>query len=158
VNSATDSFPSPICYSAASYNNGTSQCIFSPDDMKLLAWTRQDNSRCFSVSEMTTTQQNNQQSLQSCHFMNCNKHQGRNSPYFGALVQVKNQGTFYFMSTRNNNFSNRSQKNVIVAAPNPAATPGAIAGYAIAGVVIVGAGVAGFVFYKRKSTGSLLKR
>jgi len=40
------------------------------------------------------------------------------TPYFdGGLQQCKNPGVYYYMSTRNNNFSNRSQKGTIVVLP-----------------------------------------
>lgn len=39
--------------------------------------------------------------------------------YFdGGLIQMNNPGTFSYMSTRNNQFSNRSQKGMIVVNPN----------------------------------------
>jgi hypothetical protein len=40
------------------------------------------------------------------------------SPYFdGGLQRMNNVGTFYYMSTRNNNFTNRSQKGTIIVSP-----------------------------------------
>ncbi len=42
---------------------------------------------------------------------NCAKLNGVNHPYFDATpVKLRSTGTFYYMSTRNNNFSNRGQK------------------------------------------------
>jgi len=40
------------------------------------------------------------------------------SPYFdGGLIKMNSTGSFFFMSTRNNNFSNRSQKGSITVLP-----------------------------------------
>jgi hypothetical protein len=70
-------------------------------------------------------------------------------PYFdGGLIQMNLTGTFYYMSSRNNNFTNRSQKGVIV-------VDNLLPTWAIA-VVCVGAfsflgsaGVAGAMFYAK---------
>jgi hypothetical protein len=54
---------------------------------------------------------------------NCAKLSGAPSPYFdGGLTKLGKPGRFTYMSTRNNNFSNRSQKGYIVVgkADNPA--------------------------------------
>jgi hypothetical protein len=46
---------------------------------------------------------------------NCMKLGGAPSPYFDAgLMKMKVTGRFAYMSTRNNNFSNRSQKGLII--------------------------------------------
>jgi len=46
---------------------------------------------------------------------NCAKLGGAKTPYFDAgLVQMRAGGKFYVISTRNNNFSNRAQRGIIV--------------------------------------------
>lgn len=48
---------------------------------------------------------------------NCMKLNDAPAYFNGGLIQVNTEGTFYYMSTRNNNFSNRSQKGVLVVHP-----------------------------------------
>jgi len=46
---------------------------------------------------------------------NCSKLNANPTGYFdGGLVRMNRTGTFHYMSTRNNNFSNRGQKGVII--------------------------------------------
>jgi len=47
------------------------------------------------------------------------------NPYFdGGLVQMNNEGTFKYMSTRNNHFTNRDQKGAIIVGGNTGFTTG----------------------------------
>jgi hypothetical protein len=70
-------------------------------------------------------------------------------PYFdGGLIEMTKTGTFYFMSTRNNNFSNRTQKGVLIVSP-------LLEGWAIA-LIVIGAvvfasvaSIGGLFFYSR---------
>ncbi|KAI8852153.1 hypothetical protein BC829DRAFT_414727 [Chytridium lagenaria] len=118
--------------------------MFDQETLSRLAWQDQNSSLCFNVTEMLTTQAQNQQDPQSCHFLNQAK------AYFTHMARVTGPGVMYYMSTRNNNFSNRSQKGVIIADANGLSV-GAIAGIAIGSVAGVGAMVAaGLMVYKRK--------
>jgi len=80
--------------------------------------------------------------IQNCFKLNANSAQ-----YFdGGPVQMKTAGTYYYMSTRNNNFSNRSQKGIIFVEPLLPVWGVAIA--SIGAVGFVGAsGVAGAAYY-----------
>ncbi|KAJ3219468.1 hypothetical protein HDU67_000879 [Dinochytrium kinnereticum] len=121
-----------------------SPTIFDAETLSRLAWQDQNSTQCFNVTEMVTTQAQNQQDPRSCHFLNQAK------AYFSHLAVVRNAGVMYYMATRNNNFSNRSQKAVIIADANGLSV-GAIAGIAIGTVAGVGAMVAaGLMIYKRK--------
>lgn len=66
-------------------------------------------------------------------------------------------GTHYFMSTRNNNFSNRENKGVITVTQ---VTKSPLSGAAVAGisvavsVVVIGAAVGGVIFYAKKNPNS----
>ncbi|KAI8810892.1 hypothetical protein BJ742DRAFT_851550 [Cladochytrium replicatum] len=108
--------------------------IFAADVLSTLAYINQN--KCFSVSDMVTTQAQNQQDTRSCHFLN-----GALTPYFDLLAPIMNSGVFYYMSTRNNAFSNRAQKGVIIATepPTPVAVQAAIGGGVFAGLGLAGA-------------------
>jgi hypothetical protein len=115
--------------------------IFSQQDLYKLAWIDQKN--CFDVLNMTTNQKNNQDDVKSCHFLN-----GALSPYYNQLAQVTSTGTMYYVSSRNNNFSNRSQKGVIIS--EPVVSPVAAAGITMGSIVFVGSAVGIFFFLKRR--------
>jgi len=65
---------------------------------------------------------------------NCAKLNAAPNYFNGGLVRVEKSGEFYYMSTRNNNFSNRSQKGTITVAA-------ALPNWAL-GLIGVGGGVA----------------
>jgi hypothetical protein len=69
--------------------------------------------------------------------------------YFdGGLIKMENTGTFYYMSSRNHNFSNRDQKGIIHI--DPLFPIWAIALLAIGGALFLGSGgVAGAMFYAK---------
>jgi hypothetical protein len=69
--------------------------------------------------------------------------------FSGALVKMSEPSTYYYMSTRNNNFSNRSQKASIKVRPEWAAWKTAV--IVIGGVAAIGVGAAAgaVVFAKR---------
>lgn len=61
--------------------------------------------------------------------------------YFdGGLIELRRQGTMHFMSTRNNAFSNRSQKMTIIVGPGKRKpnVPGIIVGSVVAALVVAG--------------------
>lgn len=71
---------------------------------------------CKSLKELLEENNNNQDDVdrdpENCMKLNAA------SPYFnGGLVPVNKTGNFYFMSSRNNNFTNRSQKVTIESVP-----------------------------------------
>jgi len=95
---------------------------------------------------------------------NCAKLNATPNTYFqGALVKVWNQGTFHFIGTRNNNFSNRSQKLKVTVGQctQNCGTSNSLSGGAIAGIVIGSAaacGALGFLFYKFGGASTLRSR
>ncbi|KAJ3099427.1 hypothetical protein HDU97_003217 [Phlyctochytrium planicorne] len=125
-------------------NAPVSPAIFDRETLKRLAWQDQNVTNCFNVTDMLTTQAQNQQDPRSCHFLN------QAPAYFSHLATVQGAGVMYYMATRNNNFSNRSQKAVIIADASGLSV-GAIAGIAIGSIAGFGAMVAaGLMVYKRK--------
>merc|ERR1711916_384213 len=103
---------------------------------------------------------------------NCMKLNTARTPYFDAgLVSLQNPGTFTYMSSRNNNFTNRSQKGVIYVRQVSSANGGLNSGdsalgsdaatYSVAlgvGVAAVGAAGAGAYVWAKKNPGSGLAR
>lgn len=100
-----------------------------------------DNSdECFTEEELKI-KKNNQEDRRNCALLNAKK-----DPYYNAgLVQAQRQGTYYLMSTRNNNFSNRRQYMSVEVLENSSNVVGIAVG-TVAGVAAVGA--IGFVAYK----------
>ena len=135
------------------YSINSSASIFSAADTAALAYINQDPQYCYSTQQALTTNANSNQDPKSCHFLNGPRTPGQPympTPYFSKLVQVQAAGTFDYMSSRNNNFSNRSQKATLTATPSGASTAaivGAVIG-TIAGVAIIGG--LGFAFYTGK--------
>ena len=137
----------------------TTTTIFSTTDLAQLAWLGQNPATCYSTTTSLTTAADNDQDPYSCHFLNgVYDSNGMPTAYFSYFATVTSTGTFQFMSSRNNDFSNRSNKATInVGIPNMSA--GAIAGTVIgtvAGVAAVGA--AGFFVVKKKGLMSFSSR
>jgi len=124
-----------------------SMSVFSEEDTAALAWSGQDPSYCLSTQQMLTTSVNDAQNPLSCHFLNGARTEGRTympTAAFSRVVRVERPGTFTYISTRNNNFSNRSQKGVIVAGAAQGLSAGAVVGIVMGtllGVGSVGAAV-----------------
>lgn len=123
--------------------------IFATEDLKALAWIGQDPANCYTTEEMLTTKKNSGQDPKSCHFLN-GPRDGDKQPtaYFSHIAKVVKSGTFQYISSRNNNFTNRSQKATI--STSSGASAGVIAGAtvgAVAGVAAIG-GLA-FLAYKK---------
>jgi len=79
---------------------------------------------------------------------NCGKLNAAPAYFDGGLVKMNSTDTFYYMSTRNNNFSNRGQKAVLTV--KSVLPDWAIAVVAIGGVLFAGSlGVAGAMFYAK---------
>jgi hypothetical protein len=118
--------------------------VFSAVDTSALAWTGQDPLYCLSTQQMLTSAAADAQNPLSCHFLNGARTLGKAympTATFSRIVRVVASGTFQYISTRNNNFSNRSQKGVIVSTDAVGLSAGAIAGIVIAVVGVVVAGV-----------------
>lgn len=83
---------------------------------------------------------------------NCGKLNPVGPEYNAGRIELQNAGTWHFMSTRENNFSNRSHKSQIIVVEGLGA--GEIVGIAAAGIVGVGAiGAAAFMGYKKNKAG-----
>merc|ERR1711916_110855 len=92
----------------------------------------------------------NNQDQADADSQNCMKLNAAKTPYFdGGLVKMNNVGTFQYFSSRNSNFSNRTQKGVIRVKSGSSGGAGTIgslnessstAVYAVVGVAAVGVG------------------
>jgi len=107
-----------------------------------------DDTGCCKTTEQLQTQGNENEDVQNCAKINDPKKQ-----YFdGGLHEIK-AGTYHYFSTRNNNFSNRSQKgSITVKALLP--TWGIVLSGLAAGGFIAAAGMAGVVYYGSTHSGS----
>jgi hypothetical protein len=89
---------------------------------------------------------------------NCGKMNPQQNHVDFGNVQF-NPGTYYYVSTRTNNFSNRSTKGVIVV-NTPGLSAGAIAGITVAAVLVgaVGIGSGVYCYAKKRPSSALAKR
>lgn len=119
--------------------------MFTKEDLVSLAWIDQQD--CYNTTEMLGEKKNEDQDLKSCHFLN-----GAPSPYYSRLVQVKEAGVLHVMSSRNNNFSNRSQRGTLII--ENAISEQVVAGLASAGGILAVGGIAAGVIYYMKRNGA----
>eukprot|EP00479_Gromia_sphaerica_P013268 TRINITY_DN732_c0_g1_i1.p1 TRINITY_DN732_c0_g1~~TRINITY_DN732_c0_g1_i1.p1 ORF type:complete len:192 (+),score=39.60 TRINITY_DN732_c0_g1_i1:190-765(+) len=82
--------------------------------------------------------------------VNCGKLNHAGNILERAIKVKASDGDYYYVDTRNNNFSNRSHKGCFVV--DTSLSGGAIAGIAIAAVFVAG-GITAFAIYKWKSGG-----
>jgi len=102
---------------------------------------------CLTRSEILATNGNNAGNAEQ-DLRNCGKLNAATNYFDGGVLRMNKTGTFFYMSTRNHNFSNRDQKGVVYV-ENLLPT-WAIAVVIVGGVLFVGsAGVAGAMFYAK---------
>jgi hypothetical protein len=106
-----------------------------------------DQTGCLDWETLLAENNNNENSAEQ-DVRNCMKLNAA-EPYFdGGLIQMNKTGTFYYMSSRNNNFTNRSQKGLLQVA-NLLPT-WAIVVVSLGAVTFLGSGgVAGAMFYAK---------
>jgi len=76
-----------------------------------MAFINQDINQCLSMKELAAIPRERRENVKG----NCGKLNAAASPYFnGGLVPMTKVGRFTYMSTRNNNFSNRNHKGVVI--------------------------------------------
>jgi len=95
--------------------SGTGPALF--EDKKLrLRMAMLDQTDCLSYEELLTKNNNNQNNAEQ-DVQNCMKLNAAPQYFDGGLVRMNLTGDFYYMSSRNNNFSNRGQKGAIHIVP-----------------------------------------
>ena len=97
-----------------------------------------DSGACKDYTTLFAENGNNRNNAER-DYRNCMKLSGQSTPYFNGGLLKPAYGTHSYMSTRNNNFSNRSQKATMVIAGAP------ISGAGIAGITIGSLAVLGFI-------------
>ncbi|GBG24889.1 Protein DD3-3 [Hondaea fermentalgiana] len=133
-------------------SDATSFNIFNTDTAtyRRLAFLDQDvedADTCYTISTLRDVHENDNNAADRDH-RNCMKLSGQKTPYFDAGLLKSNEGTYRYMSTRNNNFSNRSQKGMLMVQAGGLSS-GAVAGV-VMGSLLGAAGVAAaLVFFVR---------
>jgi len=114
-----------------------------------------DQKGCVPVATLIQQNGNNIEQLDA----NCAKLNAA-TPYFdGGLVKMNQTGKFTYMSTRNNNFSNRTQKGQLTVTPKKKTVSGAAIAGIVIGLIVVAAGaIGGLVFYGKKHPHSKIGR
>jgi len=115
----------------------------TPELRRWMMLLGQTNCLSYEALKAKNTNNNIEQDLQNCMKLN------GGTPYFdGGLVRMNKTGTFYYMSSRNNNFTNRGQKaQLVVEALLPT---WAIAVVCVGGgFFLVSGGVAGMMIYAK---------
>jgi hypothetical protein len=107
-----------------------------------------DTNCCFTLEQLKALGNPNE------NVQNCAKLNDPNRAYFdGGVVQMKESGTYYYMSSRNNNFSNRSQKGTLTVG---SLLPiwGIVVAVGAGATFIGGAIIAGGVYFAQTHPGS----
>jgi len=122
------------------------------DEITKFAMIDQPMSSCWNYSTLYTLYAGNANSIELDPH-NCMKLNAATTPYFdGGLKKMQSNGKYNYMSTRNTNFSNRTQKGTIIVSTS--LTTAQIAGIATAAsVVTVGAATGGAYVYAKKNPG-----
>lgn len=128
--------------------------FFNTNEVRRMTFLNQDlTTSCDDYATLLSNNGNNANQAER-DSRNCYKLNAQTSPYFdGGVINAQQLGTFHFMSSRNNNFSNRSQKAIIHV--NPKYTSAQIAGIVVGTFSLVGvAGAVGGFAYAKKFPGS----
>jgi hypothetical protein len=120
--------------------------LFESKELRLyMAMLGQTN--CLTYEQLKAKNANNQNAVEA-DVQNCMKLNAAPRYFDAGLVKMNKTGTFHYMSSRNNNFSNRTQRGQIDI--NPLLPTWAIAIVVIGAVAFVISGVvAGMVLYAR---------
>jgi len=132
--------------------------IFSQNDWTNLAFLGQNNTYCDTTYNMLSNN-NNAEDVTACQFLNGlrNMTTGLPTSYFSYVAKVISEGNLQYICSRNNNFTNRSQKGTILV--STVANAGEIAGAVVGSVVGAAAiGVAAFFIVKKGGVASCASR
>jgi hypothetical protein len=110
------------------------------------------NTDCKPVDTLVTD--NDDQSTRNCAKLN-----GNPTGYFDlGLIRMNRTGVYNYMSTRNNNFTNRSHRGTLIVGLNGLPTWAIIAIASLIGLLMVAGVAAGCMSYARKHPGGRISR
>jgi hypothetical protein len=118
--------------------------VFFTDPALRLRFMTLDQTGCLPATNITNTGGNAEEDVRNCGKLNSDS-----AIYFdGGVVKMNKTGTFYYMNTRNHNFTNRDQKGTIYVVP---LLPNWAIGVVVTGAVLFAAAavVAGMMFYAK---------
>jgi len=133
---------------------GTWLGVLTKAQMVALAYTNQDMSTCLTLQELYDKHSNggavNTDDVER-DSQNCMKINAAKTPYFDMAtpVQMTKSGTYNYMSTRNNNFSNRNQRASITVNDQMSTKEQAAIGVGVTVAVGGAAGAAALMYAKR---------
>lgn len=141
-------FTNPVARPNELFPNEEAMFRWSYLGQESLKRTGQDAAACLPESEI---EDNNEEQ----NVRNCGKLNPVGPEYSAGRIELQNAGTWHFMSTRENNFSNRSHKSQIIVVEGLGT--GEMIGITLAGVAglaVIGA-AASFGFKKKKAGGAM---
>jgi hypothetical protein len=138
MQSPSNAYPITDAWAAAN----PKQVLFTDGGFRL-RMSQLGQTGCVTAAAINAAGGNSEEDVRNCGKLNAA------SQYFnGGIVKMNQTGTFYYMSTRNHNFTNRDQKGIIYV--TPLLPPWAMAIVIIGGVLFaVAAAVAGMMFYAK---------
>eukprot|EP01133_Synstelium_polycarpum_P015084 gene15084-17858_t len=124
------------------------QLFGSEETRKKFAYAGQDPKRCKTYEQLAADNNNNANDIEQDP-QNCMRLNAAPQHFDGGVFKMSKTGSYYYVSTRNNNFSNRDQKGAIHV--DPLLKVWQIALIAVGATLFVGiAATAGSVFYASK--------
>jgi hypothetical protein len=120
--------------------------MFESKDLRI--WMSQlGQTNCLSLADLQKKNNNNNNAIETDP-QNCMKLNAASRYFDGGLIRMNKTGSFYYMSTRNNNFSNRGQKGILNI--NPLLPTWATVVVSVgAGFFVVSGGLAGAMVYAK---------
>jgi len=129
------------------FNDGKPAMFDTPQMRLFMAYLGVDPTSCPTQAQLLLNNNNNENQAKQDP-KNCFKLNAMPQYFNAGLVKMNNTGTFFYMNSRNNNFTNRGQKAILVV-DNVLPIWGIVV-VAVGGAVCVGASaVAGAMFYAK---------
>jgi hypothetical protein len=140
VQMVTESSTKPATDAWIASNGGS---VLFGDSNTRIYFAQLGQQNCLNMTQLAAKSNNVNADIQNCMKLNAA------SPYFnGGAIKLNSTGNFYYMNTRNHNFTNRDQKGALLV--TPLLPTWAIAVVVVGSVLFVGAAaVAGAMFYAK---------
>jgi hypothetical protein len=140
VQMVTESSTKPASDAWIASNGGS---VLFGDSNTRIYFAQLGQQNCLNYTQLKAKTNNVNADVQNCMKLNAA------SPYFnGGAIKMNSTGNFYYMNTRNHNFTNRDQKGALLV--TPLLPTWAIAVVVVGSVLFVGAAaVAGAMFYAK---------